>query len=91
MMMARGATELMRRKSGFDFQRLKAYEKLTSEEIMRDKLTKRSPDRNKIAMDDDNEVKYWTKHLGVTREELQRAIDKVGNSAVSVRKELGKQ
>ena len=81
----------MRRKSGFDFQRLKAYEKLTSEEIMRDKLTKRSPDRNKIAMDDDNEVKYWTKHLGVTREELQRAIDKVGNSAASVRKELGKQ
>ena len=58
---------------------------------MRDKLTKRSPDRNKIAMHDDNEVKYWTKHLGVTREELQRAIDKVGNSAASVRKELGKQ
>jgi hypothetical protein len=36
------------------------------------------------------EVKYWTKHLGVTKQELQKAIDKVGNSAAAVRKELGK-
>jgi len=35
-------------------------------------------------------VKYWTKHLGVTQDELQRAVDKVGNSAAAVRKELGK-
>ena len=54
-------------------------------------LTKKvAPDRSKIAMHEEHEVKYWTKHLGVTREELQRAVDKVGNSAVTVRKELGK-
>jgi hypothetical protein len=41
-------------------------------------------------MDEDSDVKYWTKHLGVTRDELQRAIDKVGNSAATVRRELGK-
>jgi hypothetical protein len=35
-------------------------------------------------------MKYWTHQLGVTREELQRAVDKVGNSAAAVRKELGK-
>ena len=47
------------------------------------------PDRSKIAMDQDHEVRYWTKHLDVTREELQRAVDKVGHSAAAVRKQLG--
>ena len=48
----------------------------------------RSPDRSKIAMGQDHEVRYWTKHLGVTREELQKAIEKVGHSAAAVRKQL---
>ena len=34
------------------------------------------------------EVKYWTHQLGVTREQLQKAVDKVGNSAAAVRKQL---
>lgn len=46
------------------------------------------PDRSKINMSEDFEVQYWTKHLGVSREELQRAVDKVGNSAAAVRKQL---
>jgi hypothetical protein len=45
-------------------------------------------DRSKIAMNEEHEVKYWTKHLGVSKAELQRAVDKVGNSAAAVRKEL---
>ena len=49
---------------------------------------KPTPDRSKIKMDDDTEVKYWTRHLGVTREQLGRAIEKVGNAAATVRKEL---
>ncbi len=58
---------------------------------MPDDLTKRgSADRSKIAMHEEHEVRYWTKHLGVSRDELQRAVDKVGNSAAAVRKELGK-
>jgi len=36
-----------------------------------------------------HEVKYWTRALGVTKEDLQKAVDKVGNSAATVRKELG--
>jgi hypothetical protein len=52
--------------------------------------TNTPPLRNHIAMDEELEVKYWTKHLGVSREELQRAVDKVGNSAAAVRKELGR-
>jgi hypothetical protein len=55
-----------------------------------DNLTKRDqPDRSKINMHEDHEVKHWTKALGVTKEELQKAVDKVGNSAAAVRKELG--
>jgi hypothetical protein len=46
-------------------------------------------DRSKINMSEDFEVKYWLKALGVSRDELQRAVDKVGNAAAAVRKELG--
>jgi hypothetical protein len=46
------------------------------------------PDRSKIAIDHPNEVKYWSKHLGVTPDELGRLVDKVGNSAAAVSKEL---
>ena len=50
--------------------------------------TKVTPNRNKITMTNEKEVKYWMKHLGVTHEELNRAVERVGNSAASVRKEL---
>ncbi|QAU45826.1 DUF3606 domain-containing protein [Bradyrhizobium guangzhouense] len=54
-----------------------------------DRLTKREqPDRSKINMHEASEVKYWIHALGVSREELQQAVDKVGNSAAAVRKEL---
>jgi len=57
---------------------------------MADDLTNRgAQDRSRISMSEDHEVRYWTKELGVTREQLQRAVDKVGNSAAAVRKELG--
>jgi len=55
-----------------------------------DSLTKREqPDRSKINMHQPHEVKYWTHALGVSKQELQKTIDKVGNSAAAVRKELG--
>ena len=47
-----------------------------------------TPDRSKINMHGSWELKYWTRELGVSKEELQRAVDKVGNSAATVRKEL---
>jgi len=46
------------------------------------------PDRSKITVTSENEVKCWIRHFGVTREELERAVERVGNSAASVRKEL---
>ena len=55
-----------------------------------DHLTRREqPDRSKINMHESHEVKYWTHQLGVSRERLQQVVDKVGNSAATVRKELG--
>jgi hypothetical protein len=46
-------------------------------------------DRSKINMHQPHELKYWTKKLGVSHDELQKTVDKVGNSAAAVRKELG--
>jgi hypothetical protein len=61
----------------------------TMEKFSRGALTKTvMPDRSKIAVTSENEIKYWTKHFGVTREELERAVERVSNSAASVRKEL---
>ena len=55
-----------------------------------DSLTKREqPDRSKINMHESYEVKYWTHQLGISRDRLQQVVDKVGNSAAAVRKELG--
>ena len=57
-----------------------------------DSLTKKEqPDRSKINMHQPHEVKYWARTLGVSKEELQKAVDKVGNSAATVRKELSFQ
>ena len=51
------------------------------------KLTGRQ-DRGKINLHEDHEVRYWTRQLNVTRDELLAAVEKVGNSAAAVRKQL---
>ena len=55
---------------------------------MDDLSKKGQPDRSKINMHEEHEVRYWTKHLNVTMEELEYAVNKVGNSAAAVRKQL---
>jgi len=63
------------------------FEKL--EQIVTRNVTKKAvPDRSKISMQNDYEVKYWARHFGVTQKHLRLAIEKVDNSAASVRKEL---
>jgi hypothetical protein len=55
---------------------------------MTDSLKNRvQPDRSKINMHEAYEVKHWTHALGVTREDLQKAVDKVGSAATAVRKQ----
>ncbi|HEY4075513.1 MAG TPA: DUF3606 domain-containing protein [Rhizomicrobium sp.] len=46
-------------------------------------------DRTQINRNEAYEVDYWTKELGVSRERLLAAIDKVGPRVAEVRHELG--
>jgi len=41
------------------------------------------PDRSKISMQNEVEVKYWTRHLGIAQKRLQNIVENVGNSEVS--------
>lgn len=57
---------------------------------MTDDLLNKGPrDRSHISMAQAHEVHYWTRHFGISKDDLQRAIEKVGTSAAAVRKELG--
>ena len=49
------------------------------------------PDRSKINIASASEIKWWARSLGVSKDVLLKAIEKVGNSAVTVRKELNKE
>jgi Protein of unknown function (DUF3606) len=44
--------------------------------------------RGKINMQHPHEVKCWSHQLRITKEQLQGLVDKVGNTAAAVRKEL---
>lgn len=55
---------------------------------MDDPRKKGLQDRSKINMHEPHEVQCWSKHLKVSSEELLKAVEKVGNAAAEVRKEL---
>jgi len=55
-----------------------------------DKNSAGSPDRDRINVNEDYELRYWTTTLGVSAEELRAAVAAVGPTAVAVRKHLGK-
>ncbi|MEN4936825.1 DUF3606 domain-containing protein [Stenotrophomonas sp. TWI819] len=48
------------------------------------------PDRDRINVNEDYEVQYWTKTLGVTAAQLKEAVKAVGPTSAAVRKHLGK-
>lgn len=53
---------------------------------MSDDKQQRGPqDAARISLSEPYEVDYWTKALGVTRDELAQAVVNVGNSAEAVR------
>jgi hypothetical protein len=49
-----------------------------------------SPDSKLISLKEDHEVRYWTKALDVTEEQLRKAVAAVGTSAEKVREHLKK-
>lgn len=55
-----------------------------------DKQRTGSPDRDRINLDEDYEVQYWTQALGITPQELRDAVAAAGTSADAVRRHLGK-
>ncbi|HZT26917.1 MAG TPA: DUF3606 domain-containing protein, partial [Pseudolabrys sp.] len=51
---------------------------------------KRPQDASRISTGEDWEVRYWTKELGVSADELKRLVREHGNSVNAVRRALGK-
>jgi hypothetical protein len=56
-----------------------------------DKTNRGANDRARIDINDPDEVRNWTKSLGVSKEELQQAVAQVGVMADRVREHLSKR
>lgn len=57
---------------------------------MADDKTKRgSPDRDRIDVNDDDELRNWSRSLNRTPEEIKDAVRVVGNSAAKLREHFG--
>ncbi len=50
-----------------------------------DKSKSGGPDRRRISLSEDYEVRDWCKSLGTTEEELKTAVASVGNDVEAVR------
>ncbi len=53
-----------------------------------DKKSVGTPDRDRISLSEDYEIRDWTEALGVSEAQLREAVDAVGNSADKVREYL---
>jgi hypothetical protein len=47
-------------------------------------------DDQRINLEQDHEVNYWSKELGVSREELRRAVEQAGPMVKNVRQHLNR-
>jgi Protein of unknown function (DUF3606) len=57
---------------------------------MSDRNSMAVADRKRIDAHDDHELRYWSRRLGVSRDELKRAVNRVGVMADDVARALGK-
>ncbi|GGB94867.1 DUF3606 domain-containing protein [Pseudoduganella buxea] len=58
---------------------------------MSDNLQNRGPqDRSRINVNEEWELRYWTKELGLSEEELRNAVKAAGTTVTAVREHLGK-
>lgn len=55
-----------------------------------DKKKTGTADRDRINVNEDYEVQYWTKALGITAAQLKEAVKAVGPTTAAVRNHLGK-
>jgi hypothetical protein len=47
-----------------------------------------SPDRDRVNVNEDYELQYWTEKFGVSRERLKEAVEAVGTSVKAVEEYL---
>ena len=52
------------------------------------RCAKHRPIRNKIDLSDPGQVRAWKRRLGLSTSDLQRIVEKVGNSISAVTKEI---
>jgi hypothetical protein len=58
---------------------------------MADNLQDRGPqDRSRINVNERWELQYWTKHFGISEEQLRSAVESAGPSVEAVSRHLGK-
>jgi len=57
---------------------------------MDDKTKTGSPDSKFINVNEDYEVAYWTKELGISKEQLEEAVKAAGTSVSAVKEYLNK-
>lgn len=55
-----------------------------------DKSKTGSPDRDLVNVNEEYELRYWTKEFGVSPEELKAAVRAVGTGVDAVRRHLNK-
>jgi hypothetical protein len=55
-----------------------------------DLKNKGAQDRSRINVNEEHEVRYWTKKFGVSADQLKKAVEAVGTSAEAVAKRFGK-
>jgi len=49
-----------------------------------------SPDRDRINVNEDYELQYWSEKFGVSRDKIKEAVEAVGTSVEAVQKYLNK-
>jgi Protein of unknown function (DUF3606) len=53
-----------------------------------DPMKKRPQDSSRININERLELQYWADRFGVTQERVRQAVEKVGNSAEAVEREI---
>ncbi|CAM3570604.1 hypothetical protein BOFL111202_12500 [Bordetella flabilis] len=62
---------------------LRGIPAFNKEKKMSDDLKDRGPrDRSRISLEQEHELRYWTKELGVTPEQLRQAVKDAGSNSV---------
>ena len=52
-------------------------------------MSDRKSDPDRVDMNDPEEVRHWTRIFGVSEEDLARAVEAAGNTALNLREHFG--